>query len=241
MSLTQTHKVLACDIFMAFGVPPPAFSLWPVDVCANASQSCKIFDVRSSLFKYLSLPQKHRVAVDGGENSSTNYNSLRAMASNIRSLHASYPTGFSSFITQSQSQMVIDAASLSCYQMDGKTQQIKGPTQLATSSNDGNLAVLLQWATGSNTSVGWPDVISGCADYSKGRKGIQDRSRSRKSTGLSVGALPSTPRSSSVGTARSITSYSNWMDRDNDSIGTGHRRRTTPAAVATIQLTASAA
>lgn len=65
MTLSQAHKALACDIFMAFGVPPTAYSLWPVNVCANANESSKIFDVRSSLFKYLSLPQKHRVAIDG--------------------------------------------------------------------------------------------------------------------------------------------------------------------------------
>ena len=133
------------------------------------------------------------------DNNSSNYNSLRAMASNIRSLHSSY--GHCPFSTK---HMIIEEASFSCYQMDSRTQQMKGPSQLAAVSNDGNLAVLLHWATASNAAVCWPDFIKGCADYSKGRKGILDRSRSRKAN---VEAVFSTPRSS-LGTARLFCTHS---------------------------------
>ena len=62
ISLDQAHKQLACDLLTAVA-DPTLFSspdrthrsLWPVEVCSNAKMSYKISDVRSSLFKYLSL------------------------------------------------------------------------------------------------------------------------------------------------------------------------------------------
>lgn len=62
ISLEQAHKQLACDLFTAIADTSLLFSpdktrrsLWPIEVCSNAKMSCKILDVRSSLFKYLSL------------------------------------------------------------------------------------------------------------------------------------------------------------------------------------------
>ena len=62
ISLNQAHKQLACDLFAAvvdtslFSSPDSSHRrLWPVEVCSNAKMSYKISDVRSSLFKYISL------------------------------------------------------------------------------------------------------------------------------------------------------------------------------------------
>lgn len=126
-----------------------------------------------------------------------NYNAFRAMAANIRSLHSCY-CGSNKFSSVLQQQIVVEAASLSCYQMESKTHKIKGPPLLNATSSDGNLAVLLHWATASHNPVYWSDVM-GCTDYSKGRKGVQSRIVSR---GSSLDAVISTPRSTSVGTAR---------------------------------------
>ena len=65
MSLELAQRALACDLFLIV-VDPSLLScpdnshryLWPLEVCSNTRSSCRIFDARSSLFKYLSVCQK---------------------------------------------------------------------------------------------------------------------------------------------------------------------------------------
>lgn len=112
---TDIDFYLACDIFSGHHSTPSAYCNnqksneinnsinnldctminWPYSVSSNHHSKCnKIIDVRSSLWKYLFYQKKKKLSIQqtGTDSSSVTdqFNSLRAISSNLASLHLSF-------------------------------------------------------------------------------------------------------------------------------------------------------
>lgn len=70
VTLEEAQRAVACDLFMAFtnnSLIGRVHKLWPMDVIDTSNERCKIFDVRTSLYKYLTQTKVARKANDGAK------------------------------------------------------------------------------------------------------------------------------------------------------------------------------
>lgn len=141
---------MAADVFVAFsnksssnaGQDDDSNKCWPINVC---SANKKIYDVRSSLWRYLRMSNKK-----------SEYNALRAMATNLHSLHTCIDQK-SSFKFDS-----IASADLLNLHYDRNTCFFSN-----NKSNANDIKVALDWAT---PHVHWPILGSNNASLKKADK-----------------------------------------------------------------------
>lgn len=144
-ALSDINQYIATDVFVALSSHSRGLEsdlnnrLWPFGVCTNSK---KIFDVRSSLWRSLKQLLKPKVS----------FNTLRAVSSSIHSAHLWHGSLYR------PTTMSIDSAAIADLQYDCNGKQL-----IASDSTipRADVAVALEWAT---PKVSWPSSL-GTSSY----------------------------------------------------------------------------
>lgn len=214
LSLNDVNRMLACDLYLALN-PTNNFSLWPHNVCSY--HSGKLFDIRSSLYRLLSITNKWNKKNKVISKKTIEYNPMRVMSTNLHNLHNCYNNKFTeplfNYYNKYQSynndkrelsSIIISASSYNHFYIDRKN-GIYNNDKVIKENDIENLNALLNWAT---PNIGWekPNIVNNSNDLPS------NYSHSLNLSKLSLKSVASITNSNKNGNNNSNDNSENYLD-----------------------------